>query len=174
MKLSVSPHHAWWGSEWASEPGHWLWLSGPTGRQCLNLEEKWLLNTLHTIPKSIQSFNDDAHQGLRTKSCKGEGTGRFKLERNLREVVGTVFNSLDSPPSSLYVAKARDSSHYSHFKYTSNSYASQDRHNPESSSWPCLPLNQISSLSFFYDSLRCHVFPHPAFFHAFQTYLHFV
>lgn len=43
-RLSVFPRHAWWGSEWASKPGRWLWLSGPTGRQCLNLGGKWLLN----------------------------------------------------------------------------------------------------------------------------------
>lgn len=78
---------------------------------------------------------------------KGEGTGRFKLDRSLGEVVAIVFSYLkDSPPSRLHVSKTQNSSHHSHFKYISNTYASQDGPNPESS-WPCPPLNQVSSLT---------------------------
>lgn len=47
VRPSAFPHPAWWGSGWGSEPGRWQWLSGPTGRQRLNLRETSIKYTPH-------------------------------------------------------------------------------------------------------------------------------
>lgn len=70
-RLSASPHHAWWGSEWASEPGRWLWLSGTAAGQCLSLGRKQLLNTLDTIPRFYIEFQWRCPPGPRNQTMRG-------------------------------------------------------------------------------------------------------